>query len=118
MSITTAPKRLLLAALRRLLRLVVRYRVTPADPATLEIDRSRPVCYALHIRQLSAFLVLDEAARALGLPLPSAPLATDSISERNWLHSVGSPGALVSNVVSSSGISGTPIGAGLPSGLR
>ena len=44
--------------------------------------------------------------------------SADSISERNWLHNVGSPGAFVSNVVSSNGISGTPIWAGVPSGLR
>ena len=33
--------------------------------------------------------------------------SADSISERNWLHNVGSPGAFVSNVVSSNGMSGT-----------
>ncbi len=100
MPITTAPKRLLLAALRRVLRLVVRYRVTPADPASLAIDRSRPVCYALHIRQLSAFLVLDEATRALGLPLPSAPLAADSLAERSaffFLTRTGQPSPLRPN---------------------
>ena len=42
--------------------------------------------------------------------------SAESISDRNWLHSVGSPGALVSNVVSSSGISGTSRSAGVPSG--
>lgn len=69
-----ALNRLILALLRPLLRLVVRHRSLPEDPEQLGIDRSRPVCYALHIRQLSAFLVLDDAARRLGLPLPSAPL--------------------------------------------
>ena len=52
--------------------------------------------------------------KAITTSIPSA----DSISERNWLHNVGSPGAFVSNVVSSNGISGTPIWAGVPSGLR
>ena len=100
MSIATAPKRLLLALLRRVLRLVVRYRVAPADPASLAIDRSRPVCYVLHVRQLSAFLVLDEAARALGLPLPSAPLAADSLAERSaffFLTRSGQPSPLRPN---------------------
>jgi glycerol-3-phosphate O-acyltransferase len=66
--------RFILALLRPLLRLLVRHRSLPEDPEQLGIDRSRPVCYALHIRQLSAFLVLDDAARRLGLPLPSSPL--------------------------------------------
>ena len=44
--------------------------------------------------------------------------SADSISERNWLHRLGSPGALVSRVVSSSGMSGSGIAAGVPSGRR
>ncbi len=38
--------------------------------------------------------------------------SADSISERSWLHRLGSPGALVSSVVSSSGMSGCSIGCG------
>ena len=38
--------------------------------------------------------------------------SADSISERSWLHRPGSPGALVSSVVSSSGMSGCSIGCG------
>ncbi len=100
MSTVTAPKRVLLALLRSALRLFVRYRVTPEDPARLAIDRSLPVCYALHIRQLSAYLVLDEAARALGLPSPSAPLVADSLSERSaffFLTRTGQPSPLRRN---------------------
>ena len=44
--------------------------------------------------------------------------SADSISERSWLHRPGSPGALVSSVVSSSGMSGCSIGCGVPSGRR
>ena len=64
------------------------------------------------------------ASRSGAMPLRRMKAITtsiasaDSISERNWLHNVGSPGAFVSNVVSSNGMSGTPIPAGVPSGLR
>ena len=44
--------------------------------------------------------------------------SADSISDRSWLRNVGSPGALVSSVVSSRGMSDPAIGAGDPSGLR
>jgi len=92
--------RLLVSLLRRMLRSVVRYRVVPEEPAGLGVDRSRPVCYALHVRQLSAFLVLDEAARQLGLPLPSAPLAAEGLSERSaffFLTRSGQPSPLRRN---------------------
>ncbi|MCK7499969.1 MAG: hypothetical protein MZW92_63680 [Comamonadaceae bacterium] len=36
-------------------------------------DPGKPVCYALHVRQLSALLVLEEAAARLGLPRPLSP---------------------------------------------
>ncbi len=38
--------------------------------------------------------------------------SADSISERSWFHRLGSPGALVSSVVSSSGMSGSSISSG------
>ena len=44
--------------------------------------------------------------------------SADSISERSWLQRLGSPGALVSSVVSSSGMSGSSIVPRLPSGRR
>ena len=83
--------------MRHALRAVVRFRVAPEDLAPLGIDRSRPVCYALPVRQLSAFLVLDEAARQLGLPLPSAPLAAEGLAERSsffFLTRSGQPSPL------------------------
>lgn len=100
MTASLGPNRWLLALARRALRLVVRFRALPDDPALLGIDRSRPVCYALHVRQLSAFVVLDEAARNLGLPLPSAPLAAEGIGERSsffFLTRSGQPSPLRRN---------------------
>jgi glycerol-3-phosphate O-acyltransferase len=46
-----------------------------ADALLARLDRGQPVCYALQFRTLSNLVVLDEQARALGLPLPLAPLA-------------------------------------------
>lgn len=92
--------RFILALLRPLLRLVVRHRSLPEDPELLGIDRSRPVCYALHLRQLSAFLVLDDAARRLGLPLPSAPLDVGARPEHSsffFLTRSGQPSPLRRN---------------------
>jgi glycerol-3-phosphate O-acyltransferase len=92
--------RLVLALLRPLLRLLVRHRSRPEDPDQLGIDRSRPVCYALHVRQLSAFLVLDDAARDLGLPLPSAPLSLGTLAEPSaffFLTRSGQPSPLRRN---------------------
>lgn len=100
MTASLGPSRWLFALARRALRLVVRLRALPDDPALLGIDRSRPVCYALHLRQLPALLVLDEAARALGLPLPSAPLAAEGIAERSsffFLTRSGQPSPLRRN---------------------
>ena len=92
--------RFVLALLRPLLRLMVRHRSLPEDPEQLGIDRGRPVCYALHIRQLSAFLVLDDAARRLGLPLPSAPLELGASPEPSsffFLTRSGQPSPLRRN---------------------
>lgn len=44
--------------------------------------------------------------------------SADSISASSWCNNPGSPGALVSRVVSNSGISGWAIGCGVPSGRR
>lgn len=92
--------RLVLALLRPLLRLVVRHRSRPEDPWHLGIDPALPVCYALQVRQLSAFLVLDDAARALGLPLPSAALALGALTEPSaffFLTRAGQPSPLQRN---------------------
>ena len=100
MSIRLGLDRLLVAVMRRALRVVVRFRVMPEKPDALGIDRSRPVCYAMHVRQLSAFLVLDDAARQAGLPLPSAPLTGEGVAERSsffFLTRRGQPSPLRRN---------------------
>ena len=92
--------RLALALLRPLVRLLVRHRSLPEDPETIGLLPGRPVCYALHVRQLSAFLVLEDAARKLGLPSPSAPLAAGTASERSaffFLTRSGQPSPLQRN---------------------
>lgn len=92
--------RFALALARPLLRLVVRHRSLPEDPEQIGIDRSRPVCYALHVRQLSAYLVLDDAARRMGLPLPSSPLAAGAQPEQSsffFLTRSGQPSPLRRN---------------------
>ncbi len=92
--------RLLVASMRRALRAVVRFRCIPENPDSLGIDRSQPVCYALHVRQLSAFVVLDDAARQCGLPLPSAPLVAEGARERSsffFLTRSGQPSPLRPN---------------------
>jgi glycerol-3-phosphate O-acyltransferase len=71
-----------LAIARPLIRALVRYTVVPKDPEPLGLDRGKPVLYALHIRQLSAAVVLDDALRSMGLPLASAPLLSGSLRER------------------------------------
>ncbi len=93
-------QRLALSAARGLLRLVVRHRSLPEDLASLGIDPGQPVCYALQTRQLSAFLVLDDATRGLGLPRPSAPLASGTLFERSaffFLTRSGQPSPLQRN---------------------
>jgi glycerol-3-phosphate O-acyltransferase len=100
MTVRLALDRWLVALMRPALRALVRFRVLPEEPDGLGIDRSQPVCYALPVRQLSAFLVLDDAARQLGLPLPSAPLAAEGIGERSaffFLTRSGQPSPLRRN---------------------
>jgi glycerol-3-phosphate O-acyltransferase len=71
-----------LAIARPLIRALVRFTVVPKDPQALGLDRGKPVLYALHIRQLSAAVVLDDALRVMGLPLASSPLISGSLRER------------------------------------
>jgi glycerol-3-phosphate O-acyltransferase len=100
MSIRLGLNRLLVASMRRALRAVVRFRCVPENPDAIGIDRSRPVCYALHVRQLSAFVVLDDAARQCGLPLPSAPLVAEGAREGSsffFLTRSGQPSPLSRN---------------------
>jgi glycerol-3-phosphate O-acyltransferase len=69
--------RLAIAVLRPLLRRWVDVQVVGAEELLQGLDRGKPVCWALQIRQLSALVVLDEQVRRLGLPLPLAPLASE-----------------------------------------
>ncbi len=64
--------RTLLPLLRWTQRKLVRYTTVPAEAEKIAFDRDQPVCYALHVRQLSSLLVLEEAAEQLGLPRPLA----------------------------------------------
>jgi len=63
-----------LAALRRLLYLVVRTRVTPDLGAPLHVDPQIPLCYVLQDRHLSSLLVLEEEAQRLGLRSALTPI--------------------------------------------
>jgi glycerol-3-phosphate O-acyltransferase len=69
--------RLAIGALRRLMRGWVDVQVVGADALLAGLDRGKPVCWALQLRQLSSLVVLDEQVRRLGLPLPLAPLAAE-----------------------------------------
>lgn len=64
--------------LQWLLLRVVRFKSVPGDAAALNLAPDQPVFYALHIRQLSALLVLDEAVRRLGLPSATGAFAGDT----------------------------------------
>ncbi len=65
-----------------LLRLgLIRVGTLPVAGEPLPIDRGRLVFYALHVRQLSAFIALDEATRQLGLPRAAAPAAGEGVRE-------------------------------------
>jgi glycerol-3-phosphate O-acyltransferase len=79
---------------------VVRFTTVPAAADQIALDPARPVCYALHVRQLSALLVLEEAAARLGLPSPLAPLAAGALAERSaffFLTRSGQPSPLRPN---------------------
>jgi glycerol-3-phosphate O-acyltransferase len=69
--------RLAIAALRPLLRSWVDVQVVGADALQARLDRGKPVCWALQLRQHSTLVVLDEQVRRLGLPLPLAPMAAE-----------------------------------------
>jgi glycerol-3-phosphate O-acyltransferase len=74
--------------LRRLLYLVVRPRLTPADGAPA-LDFSRPVCYVLHDRRLSDLLVIEEETRRAGLPSALGPMAAPLAAEKRSLFFIG-----------------------------
>jgi len=82
------PGNLFLAALRRLLYLVVRTQVTPEDAAALDVDAQKPLCYVLQDRHLSSLLVLEEEAPRLGLPSALAPMRPAFAHARRSVFSV------------------------------
>ena len=92
--------RLVTLTLRWVLRRLVRFETSPQQTAQIGLDPSLPVCYALHVRQVSAWLVLDEATKLLGLPRASAPLVAPGIGERSscfFLTRSGQPSPLQRN---------------------
>ncbi|MGB0126766.1 MAG: glycerol-3-phosphate 1-O-acyltransferase PlsB [Rhodocyclaceae bacterium] len=89
--------RVFLPLLKFLLLRLVRLSTVPPDPEQIHLDPSKPVCYALHLQQLSSLLVLDEAARRLNLPSPLAPLTSGGLNERSeffYLTRTGQPSPL------------------------
>jgi len=78
---------LLLAALSRLLYIVVRTKVSP-DRGALHVDPQRPVCYVLQDRLLSSLLVLEHETKALGLPSALAPVGPEFPAAERAVFSV------------------------------
>jgi len=78
---------LLLAALARLLYVVVRTKVTP-ERNELRIDPQRPICYVLQDRLLSSLLVLEHETKTLGLPSALAPIGPEFPAAERAVFSV------------------------------
>ena len=68
---------------RKLLLLMVRTQVQPDDPANLNLDPDKPVCYVLKNESLADYLVMDEECRNLDLPRPYAGLSLDGLRMRH-----------------------------------
>ena len=75
---------------RKLLSLWVRVNVLPADLASLNIDPSRPVCYAMEIRSLTNRLVLENESIKLEWPRPGQALRANGLDERQAVFAVRS----------------------------
>jgi glycerol-3-phosphate O-acyltransferase len=85
---------------RLTVKTLVRFTTVPDSASQLHIDRSKPIVYALHVRQLSALLILEDATARLGLPRPLAPLVTETIKESGsffFLTRSGQPSPLQRN---------------------
>uniref|UniRef100_UPI000534B8D8 hypothetical protein n=1 Tax=Pseudomonas monteilii TaxID=76759 RepID=UPI000534B8D8 len=67
--------RLIFGGLRRLLYLWVRSETINQSSMTLNLDRSRPVFYALPSPALTDLAVLDHECTKAGLPRPVLPVA-------------------------------------------
>ena len=74
-------RRLVFGALRRLLYLWVRSETINQSSFTLNLDRSRPVFYALQNPSLADLAVLDRECRKAGLPRPVLPVVGGNLSE-------------------------------------
>ncbi|MBP2843633.1 glycerol-3-phosphate 1-O-acyltransferase PlsB [Pseudomonas sp. PNP] len=73
--------RLIFGGLRRLLYLWVRSETINQSSMTLNLDRSRPVFYALPSPALTDLAVLDHECTKAGLPRPVLPVAVGPLQE-------------------------------------
>jgi glycerol-3-phosphate O-acyltransferase len=74
-------RRLVFGTLRRLLYLWVRSETINQSSFTLNLDRSRPVFYALQSPSLSDLAVVDTECRKAGLPRPILPVDVGNLLE-------------------------------------
>ena len=74
-------RRLIFGALRRLLYLWVRSETINQSSFTLNLDRSRPVFYALQSPSLTDLAVIDRECTKAGLPRPVLPVAVGDLME-------------------------------------
>lgn len=74
-------RRLIFGALRRLLYLWVRSETINQSSFTLNLDRSRPVFYAIQSPSLTDLAVLDRECTKAGLPRPVLPVAVGDLME-------------------------------------
>jgi glycerol-3-phosphate O-acyltransferase len=74
-------RRLVFGTVRRLLYLWVRSETINQSSFTLNLDRSRPVFYALQNPSMSDLAVLDTECRKAGLPRPVLSVAVGNLTE-------------------------------------
>ncbi|WEA21610.1 glycerol-3-phosphate 1-O-acyltransferase PlsB [Pseudomonas juntendi] len=74
-------RRLIFGALRRLLYLWVRSETINQSAMSLNLDRSRPVIYALPTPALTDLVVLDHECTKAGLPRPVLPVTVGPLQE-------------------------------------
>ncbi|MFA1030020.1 Glycerol-3-phosphate acyltransferase [Pseudomonas syringae pv. helianthi] len=74
-------RRLVFGTLRRLLYLWVRSETINQSSFTLNLDRSRPVLYALQSPSISDLAVIDTECRKAGLPRPVLSVAVGNLIE-------------------------------------
>ncbi|WP_054904413.1 glycerol-3-phosphate 1-O-acyltransferase PlsB [Pseudomonas sp. NBRC 111144] len=74
-------RRLIFVALRRLLYLWVRSETINQSAMSLNLDRSRPVIYALPTPALTDLVVLDHECTKAGLPRPVLPVTVGPLQE-------------------------------------